>query len=46
MLALLGDLNERMGQTIIMITHNPEAAAFGHRTARMKDGTITDERRA
>ena len=46
MLALLRDLNERLGQTIIMITHNPEAAAFGHRTARMKDGTIIDERRA
>jgi putative ABC transport system ATP-binding protein len=42
-LSLLRDLNERLGQTIIMITHNPEAAAFGHRTARMKDGTITSE---
>ena len=41
-LSLLRDLNERIGQTIIMITHNPEAAAFGHRTARMKDGTILD----
>lgn len=39
-LSLLRDLNERLGQTIIMITHNPEAAAFGHRTVRMKDGTI------
>jgi putative ABC transport system ATP-binding protein len=39
-LCLLRDLNERLGQTIIMITHNPEAAAYGHRTARMKDGTI------
>jgi putative ABC transport system ATP-binding protein len=39
-LSLLRDLNERLGQTIIMITHNPEAAAYGHRTARMKDGTI------
>jgi putative ABC transport system ATP-binding protein len=41
-LALLRDLNERLGQTILMITHNPEAAAFGHRTARMKDGVIAD----
>ena len=39
-LTLLRDLNERLGQTIIMITHNPEAAAYGHRTARMKDGSI------
>ena len=39
-LSLLRDLNERLGQTIVMITHNPEAAAFGHRTERMKDGLI------
>jgi putative ABC transport system ATP-binding protein len=41
-LALLRDLNERLGQTIVMITHNPEAAAYGHRTRRMKDGLIID----
>jgi putative ABC transport system ATP-binding protein len=39
-LTLLRDLNERMGQTILMITHNPEAAAYGHRTVRMCDGKI------
>jgi putative ABC transport system ATP-binding protein len=39
-LTLLRDLNERLGQTIVMITHNPEAAAYGHRLARMKDGVI------
>jgi putative ABC transport system ATP-binding protein len=39
-LALMRDLNERLGQTIIMITHNPEAASYGHRTERMKDGVI------
>lgn len=39
-LTLLRDLNERLGQTIVMITHNPEAAAYGHRTARMKDGIV------
>lgn len=37
-LALLRDLNERVGQTILMITHNPEAADYGHRTVRMRDG--------
>jgi putative ABC transport system ATP-binding protein len=42
-LSLLRDLNERLRQTIVMITHNPEAAAYGHRTARMKDGTIVSE---
>ena len=39
-LALLRDLNERLGQTILMITHNPEAAAYGHRTIHMKDGRV------
>ena len=30
-LDLLRDLNKRIGQTILMITHNPEAAAFADR---------------
>jgi putative ABC transport system ATP-binding protein len=39
-LALLRDLNQRLNQTILMITHNPEAAAFGHRIVSMRDGRI------
>jgi putative ABC transport system ATP-binding protein len=39
-LEVLRDLNQRLGQTILMITHNPEAAAYGHRTVRMRDGRI------
>jgi len=39
-LELLHDLNHRLGQTILMITHNPEAAAYGHRIVRMRDGRI------
>ena len=39
-LGLLRDLNQRLGQTVLMITHNPEAAAYGHRTVRMRDGRI------
>lgn len=39
-LGLLSGLNERMGQTILMITHNPEAAAYGHRVVRMRDGRL------
>jgi putative ABC transport system ATP-binding protein len=39
-LGLLRDLNERLGQTILMITHNPEAANYGHRIVRMRDGHI------
>ena len=41
-LGLLRDLNERLGQTVLMITHNPEAAAYGHRTVHMKDGRVVD----
>jgi putative ABC transport system ATP-binding protein len=39
-LEMLRDLNQRIGQTILMITHNPEAAAYGHRTVRMRDGKV------
>jgi putative ABC transport system ATP-binding protein len=41
-LAVLRDLNRRLGQTILMITHNPEAAAFANRIVRMRDGHIVD----
>ena len=39
-LGLLRDLNGRLGQTILMITHNPEAAGYGHRIVHMRDGHI------
>ena len=39
-LELLRDLNDRLGQTVLMITHNPEAAAYGHRMVTMRDGRI------
>ena len=39
-LNLLRDLNKRLGQTILMITHNPEAAAYGDRTVHMRDGKV------
>ena len=36
-------LNEQLGQTILMITHNPEAAAYcAHRTLHMRDGHIVE----
>lgn len=41
-LKILRDLNERLGQTILMITHNPEAAAYGHSTVHMRDGKIIE----
>ncbi len=39
-LGLLRDLNQRLGQTVLMITHNPEAAAYGHRIVQMRDGRV------
>ena len=39
-LDLLVRLNETMGQTVLMITHNPEAAEYGHRIVHMRDGRI------
>jgi len=41
-LEILRDLNERTGQTILMITHNNEAAAYGHNTVHMRDGQIVE----
>jgi putative ABC transport system ATP-binding protein len=41
-LGLLRDLNQRTGQTILMITHDQEAAAYANRIVRMRDGRIAD----
>jgi putative ABC transport system ATP-binding protein len=41
-LGLLRDLNTRLGQTILMITHNPEAAAYAHRIVKMRDGRVVE----
>lgn len=39
-LRILRDLNTSTRQTILMITHNPEAAAFADRIIAMRDGRI------
>jgi putative ABC transport system ATP-binding protein len=39
-LDLLRGLNKRIGQTVLMITHNPEAAAFADRIVQMRDGQL------
>ena len=41
-LGLLRQLNKDLGQTIVMITHNPEAAAYGTRILHMRDGLVVD----
>ena len=39
-LRLLSDLNREKQQTIVMITHNPQAAEMGNRVIEMLDGEI------
>ena len=39
-LDLMRDLNHRLHQTIVMITHDAEAAAFADRIVHMRDGRI------
>lgn len=43
-LDMLQKLNRELRQTIVMITHNPEAAAVAARTIEMRDGHIVKER--
>lgn len=42
-LRMFKELNRKYGQTIIMITHNPEAAAVCSRIIRMRDGLVEGE---
>ena len=41
-LGVLKDLNERLGQTILMITHDLHVASYGHRVVHMLDGQIVE----
>lgn len=41
-LSLLRQLNREIGQTIVMITHNPDAATYGNRVLHMRDGLVVD----
>ena len=43
-LELFRDLNQRRGQTVVMITHNLEAAAVCDRTIEIRDGRTVDHR--
>jgi putative ABC transport system ATP-binding protein len=39
-LEMLRRTNKEFGQTVLMITHNPEAAGYGDRMIHMRDGQI------
>ena len=41
-LGMLRQSNQELGQTVLMITHNPAAAAYGDRIIHMRDGEIVD----
>ncbi len=42
-LDMFRELNQRLNQTIIMITHNPEAAANCNRIIKMRDGLVVED---
>ncbi len=41
-LNMLHDLNQKFGQTILMITHNPEVAIYSDRIVNMRDGHVLE----
>src|SRR6266567_5571955 len=41
-LQMLRRLNKELGQTVVMITHNPEATTYFDRVVHMRDGVIVD----
>jgi putative ABC transport system ATP-binding protein len=43
-MALLQDLNENHGKTIVFVTHEPDIAGFSSRTITLKDGKIIKDK--
>lgn len=39
---IIRDLAEESNKTVILVTHEPNIAAFAHRTVRLKDGVILE----
>jgi putative ABC transport system ATP-binding protein len=44
-LNMLKQTNRELGQTVLMITHNPEAARYGDRIVHMRDGLMVSAER-
>ncbi len=42
-LDMFRELNRELGQTIILVTHNPELAAYTDRVVEMRDGRIVND---
>ena len=41
-MALLRELNAEQGITLVLVTHDPEVAAYANRTVHLRDGRIVD----
>jgi len=41
-LGMLRHSQQELGQTVLMITHNPQAASYGDRIIHMRDGEIVE----
>ena len=41
-LSMLRQSNKELKQTVLMITHNPEAAKYGDRILHMRDGELVE----
>jgi ABC-type lipoprotein export system ATPase subunit len=41
--AVLRQLNEREGLTVLLVTHNPSLAKVAHRSVTLRDGKVADE---
>jgi ABC-type lipoprotein export system ATPase subunit len=37
------DANQRRGCTVVLVTHDARAAAYGERVITLKDGRLVDE---
>ena len=44
-LALMRDLNERLGATVVIVTHDMSVAESCRRVVRMRDGKVVEDRR-
>ncbi|MCL4261561.1 MAG: ATP-binding cassette domain-containing protein [Anaerolineae bacterium] len=43
-MALLQQLNQEQGITLIVVTHDEEVAAYAHRIVKLRDGRVEDDR--
>jgi putative ABC transport system ATP-binding protein len=42
-MALMQELNQTQGKTIVFVTHEPDIASFSSRTVMLKDGKVVKD---